>query len=195
MSAMTDDSKPEMLDQLERLRRKVETGEVIGLITGAVRSDGMFLGSVHGDRPGPHGILVFEKYLQDAKDLFLESNVSDYDGGPMLGAADNEESSAADQVSSAPRFTDQDRENLETVFTREIGERYQEVFRDLTTQFPDLQPSAIGDLALVQVIAKQMCGLFEVLASIKPSIKDTVFSAKGIPTDDTSRPDGESEDP
>ncbi len=82
---MTD--KQKMLDALDEWRRKVSTGEITGLILAAITRDDLFLSRTVGDPPGPHGVLVLEDIVNDAKRIFLEQNNLPYDGGPGLGIA------------------------------------------------------------------------------------------------------------
>jgi hypothetical protein len=78
--------KQKLLDAVESLRRKVETGEVIGLVIGATTPNDYFLSMTVGKAPGPHGILIFEDLVAQAKRTILEQNVPQA-SGPSLGVA------------------------------------------------------------------------------------------------------------
>ncbi len=81
--------KQRMLHALDEVRKRVETGETVGLIIGSVRKDDHFMSRTVGKPPGPHGILVLEGILEDAKLFFLERNNLPDDGAPLLGAVDS----------------------------------------------------------------------------------------------------------
>ena len=76
--------KQRMLHALDEVRKRVETGETVGLIIGSVRKDDHFMSRTVGDPPGPHGILVMEDILEEAKALFLSRHNFPDDGAPLL---------------------------------------------------------------------------------------------------------------
>ena len=82
-----DDTKEKMLENLDRLRRRVLTGEVVGLITGAVCIDGCFLSATEGEGIGAEGILVLEEILLEEKRHYLEDYNKPHDDSPMLSTA------------------------------------------------------------------------------------------------------------
>jgi hypothetical protein len=91
-------TKQKMLDALDEWRRKVNTGEITGLILAAITKDDLFLSRTHGDPPGPHGVLVLEDIVNEAKRTFLERNNLPYDGAPGLGIADEPNSQETDET-------------------------------------------------------------------------------------------------
>lgn len=82
-------AKERMLEALDEVRKRVETGETVGLIIGSVRKDDHFMSRTVGEPPGPHGILVLESILLESKLFFLERNNLPDDGAPLLGAVDS----------------------------------------------------------------------------------------------------------
>ncbi len=77
-------AKERMLSTLRDYERKVETGELVGLIVMGVKKDDYITTAQVGDPPGPHGCLLLQQIAEDAKAHFLDTNVEDDDGKPLM---------------------------------------------------------------------------------------------------------------
>lgn len=86
-----DEAKQKMIKVLDEFRRKVETGEIVGLYMIASCSDGYAIERAKGAPPLPQGILMLQVTAEHARDIFLGGHVSPDDGRPRLRATDDEE--------------------------------------------------------------------------------------------------------
>ncbi len=77
-------AKERMLATLRNYQRKVETGELVGLILMGVQKSDYILTAQVGEPPGPHGCLLLQEIAADAKAHFLGTNVEPDDGRPLM---------------------------------------------------------------------------------------------------------------
>lgn len=77
-------AKERMLATIRDYQRKVETGELVGLILMGVKKDDYITKAQVGEPPGPHGCLLLQGIAADAKDHFLGTYVEPDDGKPLM---------------------------------------------------------------------------------------------------------------
>lgn len=86
-----EEAKQKMLKDLDEFRRKVETGEIVGLYMLARCSDGYAIDRAKGAPPLPQGVLMLQVTAERARDIFLDGHISPDDGRPRLRTTDDEE--------------------------------------------------------------------------------------------------------
>lgn len=86
-----DTAKRRMLEGLETFRRKVETGEIVGIVMVAQCDDGYVLDRSIGEPPSPAGILILQDIASVAADIFRAKHHTEDDGKPRLRATEKEE--------------------------------------------------------------------------------------------------------
>lgn len=80
-------TKEKLLEALDSFRRKVQTGEIVGLVLGGTSPEGYFFSRTVGQPPWPNGILVLQDMVAEARAIFLAQNNVSHDGGPSLAVA------------------------------------------------------------------------------------------------------------
>ncbi len=86
-----EEAKQKMLETLDEFKRKVETGEIIGLFMLATCNDGHALTRAKGANPGPNGVMLLWKVAERGRDLFLNGHDKPDDGRPRLRSTEQDE--------------------------------------------------------------------------------------------------------
>jgi len=73
-----------MLRKLDQVRRRVETGELHGLVLVAEREDGSCVASRSGMPMGSVSIVVIHQYLREIENDYIERNMAEDKGAPNL---------------------------------------------------------------------------------------------------------------
>lgn len=75
MTVSRRDPKERMLDLLDDIRRRINTGEVEGLMVLMVCQDDSTITCYSGDPPGACGVLNAQRMADDAREAFFERNL------------------------------------------------------------------------------------------------------------------------
>ena len=86
MSDKDDDYDPKatMLEALDVLRRRVETGQVQGFMVFAEGHDETMYAARRGQPPSAPAILALRRYVMEAEELFFELNFGIDDHVPLM---------------------------------------------------------------------------------------------------------------
>ncbi len=90
-SPMMSEAQDRLLKTLDDLRRKVMSEEIESLVVVAGCEDGFVLTRVIGELMPPHGILILQEIADEQRRIFLERNNKTDEGGPRLGAVDDDD--------------------------------------------------------------------------------------------------------
>lgn len=90
---MTEDAteKERMLEYLDHFRRRVETGEITGIVMVAQCNDDNVLNRRAGEWLSSDGVLVMQRIASVTADVYLDGHQSEDDEKPRLRATEKEE--------------------------------------------------------------------------------------------------------